>query len=64
MKLIETLVKKANEGDLQAIKEIIDRIEGKAIQTVNTDVTVSQGILNIDPLNDSGDNGPQKDIQP
>lgn len=62
LKLITTLVKKAIEDeDLNAIKEIIDRLEGKSVQTVNTDVTVSQGILNIDPLNDSGDNQPQKD---
>jgi len=62
LKLITTLVKKAIEDeDLNAIKEIIDRLEGKSVQTVNTDVTVSQGILNIDPLNDSGDNEPKKD---
>jgi hypothetical protein len=62
LKLVEKLMQKAiDEGDLPAIKEILDRIEGKAIQTVNTDVTVNQGILNVDPLNDSGDNGPAKD---
>lgn len=34
-KLAEKLVKEANKGDLGALKEIGDRIEGKSIQAVD-----------------------------
>ena len=33
-KLIEVLYSKASDGDMAAIKEIHDRLEGKAIQSV------------------------------
>ena len=33
--IIRRLIKKANDGDIRAITEIFDRIEGKAIQSTN-----------------------------
>jgi len=34
------LIEKAQEGDLQAIKELVDRTDGKAVQQVDMDATV------------------------
>lgn len=43
--IAESLLAKAEEGDIQAIKELGDRLDGKAAQTldVNTDIS----LLNI-----------------
>jgi hypothetical protein len=40
-KIVNVLIKKALEGDLYAIKELMDRLEGKPTQSVEqqTDVT-------------------------
>jgi len=34
------LIEKAQEGDMQAIKELVDRTDGKAVQQVDMDATV------------------------
>ena len=34
------LIEKAREGDMQAIKELVDRTDGKAVQQVDMDATV------------------------
>jgi hypothetical protein len=57
--IILNMIKEARAGNVQAANLLLDSAFGKLTQP--TDVTVSQGILNIDPLNDSGDNEPQKD---
>lgn len=36
-KLAEVLINKALEGDMQAIKEIGDRLDGKAVQAIGND---------------------------
>ena len=36
-----TLLETAASGDLQAIKEVADRTDGKAVQSVDADVTVT-----------------------
>lgn len=41
-RVLEALIKKAQDGDVQAIREILDRIDGKVAQEV--DQNVSGGI--------------------
>lgn len=48
--IVRKLIKKANDGDMRAITEIFDRIEGKAKQEIKHEI--QRGILNIDPLAD------------
>lgn len=61
-KLVNKLVELANEkGDLNAIKEVIDRLEGKAKQEISHEI--SQGFINLDPLDPGNDSTP-KDSQP
>jgi len=38
--IIRKLIKKANDGDLRAIQEIFDRVEGKAKQEMKIDQTL------------------------
>lgn len=40
-----TLIEKAEEGNIAAIKEVFDRIEGKAVAQVQADLTNSDGTL-------------------
>lgn len=37
-KMAETVVKKASEGDMPAFKEVADRVDGKAPQTIMGDI--------------------------
>jgi hypothetical protein len=37
--IIRKLIKKANSGNLRAIREIFDRVEGKARQFIETNIT-------------------------
>jgi hypothetical protein len=39
--IARTLLETAASGDLQAIKEVADRTDGKAVQSVDADVTVT-----------------------
>lgn len=40
----EALVRAAIEGDVSALREIGDRLDGKAAQPVNADVTLTGGV--------------------
>lgn len=42
--IIRKLIKKANDGDMRAIQEIFDRIEGKATQSIDQKTEHSGGI--------------------
>ena len=48
----EALVDKALEGDVSALKEIGDRMDGKARQSIDAEVT---GTLTINVIKDFGD---------
>lgn len=37
--MVQAQIKKAKKGDTQAFKDLMDRIFGKAIETVNTNTT-------------------------
>jgi len=43
--IVEKLVDMALGGDMAAIKEVVDRIEGKAVQSIESTVTVSEELL-------------------
>jgi hypothetical protein len=40
--IADKLVEKAEQGDLQAIREVIDRLDGKAVQSVERSDTPSE----------------------
>ena len=44
--IIQELVAKAKDGDLKAVDMVLDRVDGKAEQTINldADVTVNDGL--------------------
>lgn len=44
--IIQALVAKAKDGDLKAVDMVLDRVDGKAEQTINldADVTVNDGL--------------------
>lgn len=49
-RLAERVFKMAEEGDLQAMKEIGDRLDGKAHQSASVDVTVEDGRVDAPPV--------------
>ncbi len=44
--IVQALVAKAKDGDLKAVDMVLDRVDGKAEQTINldADVTVNDGL--------------------
>lgn len=52
LQIVKALIKKAKSGDISAIKEIWDRLEGKAAQSLDVK---SDGTLTINVVNYSGD---------
>jgi len=48
----QKLIKKAMNGDIKAIKEIIDRLEGKPAQSIDVNASVDSTIynINVDPM--------------
>jgi hypothetical protein len=44
--IVKALVRKAKEGDLKAVDMVLDRVDGKAEQTINLDaeVTMNDGL--------------------
>jgi ribosomal protein L17 len=40
-KVAATLIAKAQDGDMSAIKELADRLDGKAVQGIEADVSMS-----------------------
>jgi hypothetical protein len=59
--ILKALRLKASKGDVRAAEIILDRAYGKARQTIEQHNTHNVNILNIDPLDDSTDNGTPKD---
>jgi hypothetical protein len=55
--ILKALRRRAVKGDVRAIEVMFDRAYGKARQTIAADVNHSIAVLNIDPLDDSADNG-------
>lgn len=47
--LMNVLLEKALEGDMQAIKEVFDRIDGKAKQSIDVEATITK---RLDELSD------------
>ena len=47
--LMNTLIDKALEGDMQAIKEVFDRVDGKPMQSVDIEATITK---RLDDLTD------------
>lgn len=43
-KVLKALIKKAEQGDTAAIKEIFDRVDGKVTQEIDQNTNVSGGI--------------------
>ncbi len=62
--IIRKLITKANDGDLRAITEIFDRVDGKPTQEIHHEVTET-GFLSFDPLSDDqGDQRTQENSEP
>lgn len=59
--ILKALRLKASKGDVRAAEIILDRAYGRARQTIEQHNTHNVNILNIDPLDDSTDNGTPKD---
>jgi hypothetical protein len=55
--ILKKLRQMATTGNLRAAEILLDRGYGKPRQTVTADLTHSIAVLNIDPLDDSADNG-------
>ena len=47
-KIAEALIRKAEKGDVQAIKEVGDRIDGKAVQQVEVKASGTLKITTVD----------------
>lgn len=58
--ILKALRLKASKGDVRAAEIILDRAYGRARQTIEQHNTHNVNILNIDPLDDSTDNGTPK----
>jgi len=59
--IIRKLITKANDGDLRAITEIFDRVDGKPTQEIHHEVTET-GFLSLDQLaDDKSDDGLKTD---
>lgn len=51
-KVIEALINKASKGDVNAIKEIFDRIDGKVTQEVDQKTEIRDNRLDLSKLTD------------
>ena len=58
-KVLDALINKAKDGDVQAIREILDRIDGKVAQEVEQKTEVSGGIT-IEIIEGTGGAGIQE----
>ena len=47
--IVDQLIDKACEGDLAAIKEVFDRLDGKPKQSIDMDTTVKQFVVSSEP---------------
>lgn len=56
MKIAQVLIDKAAEGDMAAMKELGDRLDGKAAQSVNMDANVN-GNLTVEIVRFGQKNG-------
>jgi ribosomal protein L17 len=46
-KVIDALIAKAEAGDVAAINAIMDRVDGKAIQAVEQEISVSDPLMDL-----------------
>ena len=53
--LADVLIKMAQEGDLGALKTIYDRVDGKAIETINQNVTEMPKVIRFEPVDSNED---------
>ena len=49
-KILKSVIKKAEEGDLKAVEIVLDRIDGKAPQTIDQNTTHSINNFNINDV--------------
>ena len=50
--IADKLIEKAAEGDIQAIKELGDRLDGKAAQSMSVDADIRQHLVQATPLDE------------
>jgi len=55
-KIVVALIDKAIDGDLSAIKEVFDRLDGKVVNQVNAEITDNRPIYVVTGI-DNDDNG-------
>ena len=55
-KIVIALVNKAIDGDLSAIKEVFDRVDGKVVNQVNAEISDNRPIYVVTGI-DNDDNG-------
>jgi len=55
-KIVVALVNKAIDGDLSAIKEVFDRVDGKVVNQVNAEISDNRPIYVVTGI-DNDDNG-------
>ena len=55
-KIVVALVDKAIDGDLSAIKEVFDRVDGKVVNQVNAEISDNRPIYVVTGI-DNDDNG-------
>ena len=55
-KIVIALIDKAIDGDLSAIKEVFDRVDGKVINQVNAEISDNRPIYVVTGI-DNDDNG-------
>jgi len=55
-KIVVALIDKAIDGDLSAIKEVFDRVDGKVVNQVNAEISDTRPIYVVTGI-DNDDNG-------
>ena len=54
-KIVIALVNKAIDGDLSAIKEVFDRVDGKVVNQINAEVSDNRPIYVVTGIDDDND---------
>lgn len=55
-KVIVALLNKASDGDVSAIKEVFDRLDGKVVNQINAEVNDNRPIYVVTGIEDDEDN--------
>ena len=55
-KVIVALLNKASDGDVSAIKEVFDRLDGKVVNQINAEVSDNRPIYVVTGIEDEEDN--------